>query len=107
MDTQSVAVLCVEIKCLECLVSIVVFLGSLLCKLLEASCFANYFALGAVYILRSQKIEIFDPLPPPVCILFTLVIPPLGNYVRKPLPTPNFASRIFSTRSESKTYNSI
>ena len=27
--------------------------------------------IGAVYILRSQKIQIFDPLPPPVRILFT------------------------------------
>ena len=33
-------------------------------------------SFGAMYILRSQKIQIFDPLPPPVHILFTLRIPP-------------------------------
>ena len=39
-----------------------------------------------MYILRSQKIQIFDPLPPPVHILFTLGIPPWEITFASPYP---------------------
>ena len=55
---------------------------------------------GAVYILRSQKIQIFDPLPPPVHILFTLGIPPWEITFADLTPPPNLQKDGYLTEKQ-------
>ena len=53
---------------------------------------------GAVYILRSQKIRIFDPYPPSCShLVHTWDIPP-ENYVCRPLPPPICKKRAISKK---------